>query len=180
VPAVVTEKLDPDRVVYRVYTNNIGRQAHAWVMYWAAGSAIKGYHHPDVCWGLRGFEAAGRWVEPVPVGGATVPVLAREYAHDGQKQVVLYWTQEGPRVWSEADEQAAQRDVLTSSNVGHLWSLDLFGLRQSHDDPRLVVVVVIPDGGPAARREAGELCRLLAAELYDLCPWARPPSGPAP
>lgn len=175
VPDAVQEKLTPDRAVYRVYTNNIGRQAHTWVMFWGAGSAIKGYHHPDVCWGARGFEAAAKWTESVPAGnGVAVPAIAREFAHDGRRQVVLYWTQEGPRVWSEADEEAAQRDVLTSSTVGHLWSLDLFGLRQSHDDPRLVVVVVVPDGGPAARREAAELCRLLAAELYTRCPWARP------
>jgi exosortase len=174
IPTSVTDKLTPDRMVYRVYENNIGRQAHAWVMFWAAGSAIKGYHHPDVCWGTRGFEATAKWTERIPAGDGQVPAFAREFAHDGRRQVVVYWTQEGPRVWSEEDERAAQHDVLTSSNVGHLWSLDMFGLRAGHDDPRLVVVVVIPDGGTAARRDAAELSKLLAAELYTLCPWAKP------
>jgi EpsI family protein len=177
VPDVVTELLTPDRALYRSYVNNVGREGTVWVFYWGAGSAIVGYHHPDVCWGNKGFQAAEKWVEPVPVPGGSVPVTAREFRHGRERMVVLYWTQEGRRVWTDADERAAESDMLTSSWHGHKWVGDLLGARTEAPGPRLTVVVVVPDAGLSARREAVALTRLVAGEVYHVCPWAGPEAG---
>jgi EpsI family protein len=172
VPAAVTDLLAPDRVLHRLYINNIGREGAVWVMGWGTGAAIKGYHHPDVCWGNKGYEAAEKWTESIAVGGGTLPVTAREFRQDRERMVVLYWTQEGRRVWTGADEKAAWNDMLSSSWYGHRWVGDLLGARPAPPGPRLTIVVVVPDAGPAARREAVDLTRLIAREVYRVCPWA--------
>lgn len=174
VPGVVNELLAPDRVLHRWYVNNVGREGSVWAMYWGAGSAIKGYHHPDVCWKNKGYDAAEKWTEPVPVAGGTLPVTAREFRQDRERMVVLYWTQEGRRVWTDADERAAENDMLSSSWHGHSWVGDLLGARRAPPGARLTVVVVVPDAGPSARREAVALTRLVAEEIYRVCPWACP------
>ena len=130
VPDVVNELLAPDRVLHRWYVNNVGREGSVWAMYWGAGSAMKGYHHPDVCWKNKGYDATEKWTEPVPVAGGTLPVTAREFRQDRERMVVLYWTQEGRRVWTDADERAAESDMLSSSWYGHRWVGDLLGARQ--------------------------------------------------
>lgn len=179
VPTVVTDLLAPDQAVYRAYRNNTGSEVYVWLLHWGPGAAIKGYHHPDVCWGNKGFAPAGRWVEPVPVGGGELAVTAREFRHDRDSQFVFYWTQEGRRVWTDADEQAAAHDVFTSSWSGHRWVGERLGATGS-GGPRLTVVVVAPSVGSSAnrkKREAVELTKLLAADLYRVCPWAAPGRG---
>jgi EpsI family protein len=174
VPDVVTDLLAPDRILHRWYVNNVGREGTVWVIYWGTGSAIKGYHHPDVCWGNKGYQAAEKWVEPVPAGGGVVPATAREFRQGRERMVVLYWTQEGRRVWTDADEHAAVSGMIGSSWYEHRWVGDLLGVRAEPPGPRLTVVVVVPDAGPSARREAADLTRLVADEIYQLCPWAAP------
>jgi EpsI family protein len=174
VPDVVNELLTPDRILHRWYVNNVGREGSVWAMYWGTGSAMKGYHHPDVCWKNKGFDASERWIEPVPVAGGTLPVTAREFRQDRDRMVVLYWTQEGRRVWTDADERAAETDMLSSSWHGHSWVGDLLGARRAPPGARLTVVVVVPDAGESARREAVALTRLVAEEVYRVCPWASP------
>jgi EpsI family protein len=181
VPDVVSELLVPDRVVHRSYENNIGDRAAVWVLYWGTGAVMKGYHHPDVCWGNRGFQAADRWVEAVPVpGGGSVPVTARAFRQGREEQTVLYWTQEGRRVWTDADERAERTDMLSTSWHGHRWVDDLLGTSAEPRQSRFTVVVVVPSTRDRDRRNAAELPRAVAAELYRLCPWAapRPPGGP--
>jgi hypothetical protein len=171
---VVTDLLAPDRILHRGYVNNVGRDGTVWVMYWGSGSAMHGYHHPDVCWGNKGYDAAEKWVEPVPVPGGTLAVTAREFRQDRERMVVLYWTQEGRRVWTDADESALARDVFTSSWHGHRWVLDMLGARGEPPGARLTVVVVVQDAGPSARRAAAALTQQVATELYRVCPWAGP------
>jgi hypothetical protein len=64
--------------------------------------------------------------------------------------------------------------MLSSSWYKHRWVGDLLGTRHAPPGPRLTVVVVVPDAGPSARREAVALTRLVADEVYRVCPWAGP------
>jgi len=172
VPPAVVELLAADRQIHRVYGNAVGAEAHVWVFYWGTTTAIRGYHHPDICWGNNGYEVVGRWVETVHSVAAT----GREFRDGPRRQVVVSWTQEGRRVWGDADEKAAENDVLGSSVAGHRWAARLLGAT-ANPGPRLQVVVVLTGGGPTTRRDAGELSRLLAAELYRVSPWAEPAVG---
>ena len=175
-PTVVTDQLAPDQLIYRAYHNNTGSHVEVWVMHWSPGAAIKGYHHPDICWRNKGYAPAARWVEPVPAGGGEVAVTARDFRRDRERLFVLYWTQEGRRVWTDADEQAAAHDVFTSSWAGHRWVGERLGATGS-GGPRLTVVVVAPSSEWSAertKREAVGLTRLVAADLYRVCPWAAP------
>jgi EpsI family protein len=175
VPPVVTDLLAPDRALHRVYTNNVGEMVVVWAFYWNTGAAIKGYHHPDVCWGNKGFKATDKWTESVPVaGGGEVPVTARAFQQGKQRQVVLYWTQEGRRVWTDADEYAAVNDMLTSSVGEHKWVGDLLGVGGRDRGPRLVVVVVAPADTDRAKKEVVRVTKQVADELYRVCPWAAP------
>jgi EpsI family protein len=174
IPDTVNELLTPDRILHRWYVNNVGREGSVWAMYWGSGSAMKGYHHPDVCWRNKGYDASEKWTEPIPVPGGTLPVTAREFRQERERMVVLYWTQEGRRVWTDADERAAESDMLSSSWYGHRWVGDLLGTRHAPPGARLTVVVVVPDAGPSARREAIALTKLIAEEVYRVCPWAAP------
>ncbi len=175
VPVEVTDLLAPDVAVYRRYANNVGQEAYVWAFYWRTGAAIKGYHHPDVCCGNKGFAATAKWVEAVPVaGGPAVGVTAREFRRGRDQQVVLYWTQEGRQVWTDADERAAAADMLSSSWTGHQWVGDLLGAGGRQAGPRLQVVVNVPAAGPAARKAAAQVAAQVAARLYEVCPWAKP------
>jgi len=176
VPAVVHELLKSDGVVHRRYTNNVGQEAYVWVFHWQSGSAIIGYHHPDVCWGNRGLVATDRWLEAVPCGpeARIVQVTAREFKQSKPRQLVFYWTQEGKHVWTDDDEKAAEREMLTSSWSGHKWVGDLLGARTESRGSRLQAMVILPDAGAMPRKNAHQLARALSEELYRLCPWAMP------
>lgn len=174
IPPVVSDQLAPDQAVYRAYTNNFGLRAHVWVFHWTTGAAIKGYHHPDVCWSSRGFAAAEQWIEPITLEtGATVPVTAREFRQGKTRQIILYWTQEGQRVWTADDERAAASDALSVWHGQH-WVGDLLGVRSAPPGSRITVLVAVPSAGPAARTATNDLTRRVAAEVYRTCPWAMP------
>ena len=175
----VAEMLSFDRAVYRVYENNLGRQAHAWVLFWRSAVGIKGYHHPDVCWPSRGYVPTGGRREPVPVPGCgTVAADARDFANGPDRTVVVSWTQEGRHVWTDADEdRAAGRGVLDGENFS-VASL-LLPTEAGHPS-RLTVMVAVPAGGSGAHADAVDLAGRLAAEVYRLCPWAAPAPNTAP
>ena len=167
VPAAVTELLAADRQIHRVYTDAVGAEASVWVFYWGTATAIRGYHSPDLCWGNRGFEVTDGWVDNVGPVAAT----AREFRQGSERQVVVSWTQEGRHIWTEADEAAARGDVLSAGVGEHRWVGRLLGAT-TDGGPRLQVVVVVRGAG--ARRDAAAVSRLVAAELYRVCPWAEP------
>jgi len=176
VAEVVHELLKPDAVVHRRYVNNVGQEAYVWLFYWKSGSAILGYHHPDVCWGNRGLIASDRWFEPVPCGpeARVLSVTAREFKNSKPRQLIFYWTQEGRHVWTDEDETAAEREMLTSSWSGHKWVGDLLGARSESRGSRLQAMIILPDAGAMPRKNAQQLARALSEELYRICPWALP------
>jgi len=110
-----------------------------------------------------------------------VPVTAREFARGRDKQLVLYWTQEGRRVWTEEDERVA----LLTSDSQHDWLGErLFRRGRPEASGRLVVLIGTQTWGEGAaiRGQTLELARLLAAAVYRACPWAAvgadPSAGP--
>ncbi|MGL6073505.1 MAG: exosortase/archaeosortase family protein [Fimbriiglobus sp.] len=174
VPKVVMELLRPDKISHRLYQNNIGQEAYVWVMYWGSTSTMIGYHHPDVCWGNKGFEATTKWLEQIaPPACGAVNVTAREYKTPKDRQVVFYWTQEGKQIWTQENENAAVNDMLTNSTGGHKWVGILLGATQPAQ-PRLQVIIIVPNTGSTARKDAMNLSKLIAEELYRVCPWAKP------
>ena len=180
IPPEVTDLLTPDRVSYRVFTSKLGQEAHVWVMYWASGSAIKGFHQPEICWGGRGFAATERWDEPLPLAaGGTLAVHAREFRNDRRhRQTVLYWTQEGSRFLPDAEERERETATSPLSPAGRRWVAEYLGVTGGNAGGRLTVVVALPAAGPQARRDAADITRQLADDLFRVCPWAVPGTEP--
>jgi len=175
VPAEITELLTPDAISHRVYRNELGYEVHAWVIFWTSRNMVKGYHHPDVCWPNRGFRLARRDVIPVPAGGGTLPVTAREFTRDSNRQLILYWTQEGRRVWSEEEESRVR-----AAGDSHDWLGErLFRREPPAATGRLVVLLgtAVWGDGQTIRDQTLDLARGLAEEIYRVCPWAAPPEG---
>jgi EpsI family protein len=177
VPDEIRAMLTPDSIVHREY-NDLGYEITVWMIYWSSRNMVKGYHHPDVCWRNRGFRQESRDLMPIAAGGGTVPITVREFARPTEersnRQLILYWTQEGKRIWSEEDERRVQ-----AAGDSHDW----LGERLFRRDPvaqtgRLVVLVGTPvwDDGRAIRSQTLEFARELADEVYRLCPWAAPPT----
>lgn len=173
----VTELLTYDKVAFRTYRNDIGQKVDAWVIFWSSQSMVKGYHHPDICVANRGFVVREKDILPLAVdGGGTVPVTVREFVHhtrSSDRQLILYWTQEGRRVWSDKDEESAR---LTGDS--HRWVSDrLFGTPEVGEDGRIVVLLgtELTGEGKRQRAETLDFAKQLAGAVYDLCPWARPP-----
>lgn len=171
-PAVTTA-LGCDTVVYRIYTDGIGNEAHVWVVYWSSANAVRDYHHPDVCWPNRGFQLASRWMESVhSTAGRVVPVTFREFTRGSDAQIVGYWTQEGRHFWTEADEAEARspffpiRWLIRRAN----------GERPGGSDDRLTVLVAMPALGTSlsTRAKTQDVMRHIMDEVYDACPWADP------
>jgi EpsI family protein len=163
-----------DAALHRVY-RDLGYEVHVWVLFWSSRNMVKGYHHPDVCWPNRGFRLTRREVVPVAAGGGTLPVTVREFARGSDQQLILYWTQEGRRVWSEDDEQQVQ-----AAGDSHDWLGErLFRREPPAATGRLVVLVGTPVWGDGAtiRNQTLDLTARIAAELYRVCPWAAPPGS---
>lgn len=171
VPEHIVTTLQSDVALHREYRNGTGQRATVWVLYWAAAGRVRGYHHPDVCLPNAGLTPVERGAETIwPTAGGEVPVTARTLAGDRGRLYALYWTQEGRRVWGEADEQAAAAGLGVRGLVARL--------RDTTAPPaggRLVVLVGTEDASTFGRGEALSLARSLADEVYRLCPWASPP-----
>jgi EpsI family protein len=174
----IREMLTADAIVHREY-RDLGYEVTAWVIYWSSRNMVKGYHHPDVCWRNRGFRQEKRDLALIAAGGGTIPVTVREFANDSEKrptrQLILYWTQEGRRVWSEEDERRVQ-----AAGDSHEW----LGERLFQREPvgatgRLVVLIgtQLWDNGTVIRAQTLDFATQLAEEVYRVCPWASPPSN---
>jgi len=172
VPAEISGMLTPDGILRRVYAD-LGYEVHVWVIYWSSTNMVKGYHHPDVCWANRDYTLARRERLPIAAGGGTVPVTVREFARGTDRQLVLYWTQEGRRVWSDADEMRVQATGDTHDWLGER----LFRREPPAATGRLVVLLgtQVWGDGTAIRTQTLELAAKIADELYRVCPWAAPP-----
>lgn len=172
IPEEVAGMLTYDAAAHRVY-RDLGYEVHVWVLFWSSRNMVKGYHHPDVCWPNRGFHLTRRDVVPVAAGGGTLPITVREFTRGSDRQLILYWTQEGRRVWSEDDEKRVQ-----AAGDSHDW----LGERLFRRDPpeatgRLVVLIGTPvwGDGQTIRDQTLDFAARLANEVYRICPWATPP-----
>ena len=169
----ITALLGQDRILHRVYENNLGQSISVFAIYWSSARLVKGYHHPDVCLGNQGFRVTSQRIEILrPRDSGPIPATAREYERDGSAQFVLYWTQEGNRIWDESDELAAQKETgfLTRPE----WFDDALSGRMTQPTGRLVVLIGTSGITPLDRREATEFARRLAEEIHTICPWAKP------
>jgi len=176
IPEHVTEILLQDVALYRVYSDNLGREVHCWLMYWSSLSAVQGYHHPDVCWGNRGGVPTYRGgVTVEPTGGGKLPLTARKFDITNGQHFILYWTQDGRRVWDEGAEADAAGHGARRSESGTAWVADLLRPPAARPPGRLTVVLVSRHVGPSAEKEMSDLARRLADEVYAVCPWAAPP-----
>ena len=176
VPDEVREMLTADAILHRQY-RDIGYEITVWAIYWSSRNMVKGYHHPDVCWRNRGFRQESRDLVPIPAGGGTIPVTVREFARSSEthaaRQLILYWTQEGKRVWSEEDERRVQ-----AAGDSHDWLGDrLFRRDAVAATGRLVVLIGTPvwDDGKLIRSQTLDFAARFADEVYRTCPWAAPP-----
>ena len=169
----ITALLGQDRILHRVYENNLGQSISVFAIYWSSAKLVKGYHHPDVCLGNQGFRVISQRIEILrPRDSGPIPTTAREFERDGSSQFVLYWTQEGNRIWDESDELVAQKETgfLTRPE----WFDDALSGRMTQPTGRLVVLIGTGGNTPLDRREATEFARRLAEEIHSLCPWAKP------
>jgi EpsI family protein len=173
VPNYVTEMLTYDTVLHRAYAGPLGYRANVWVIFWSSQSMVKGYHHPDVCWQNKGFRMMSRAVVPADLRGCTIPITTREFEkHKTDRQLILYWTQEGRRVWTEDDERAAQ-----IGGDSHGWLGERLFRRAPPDATgRLVVLIGTEVWGDGAENRAQtlEFAKRIADAVYDVCPWADP------
>jgi EpsI family protein len=178
IPDYVREMLTFDAATSRVYIDPQGYEVHAWVIYWSSRNMVKGYHHPDVCWPNKGFRMVAHEIEPVRVGDGTIPVTVRVFARGKERQqLILYWTQEGRKVWTEDDERVAQL-----AGDSHDWLGErLFRRGRPEAAGRLVVLIGTQTWGDGTviRTETLKFTRLLAAAVYDTCPWAAVAPEPA-
>ena len=174
VPDEVSALLGQDRILHRRYENNLGQKVTVWAIYWSTAKLVKGYHHPDICLGNKGYRVTARRIEVIrPAGSGPIPATARELARgERETQFVLYWTQEGNRIWNEADELAAQKETgfLTQPD----WLDDAFAGRSTQPVGRLVVLLGTDGTSPLTEAEMLRFGRDLAGEIHALCPWAKP------
>lgn len=173
VPDQIRALLTPDRALHRSYVDPLGQQWEVWVLFWSSSALVKGYHHPDVCWPNRGYRRLEQRAVTLSLpGGVMLPVTERLFARDTQQYLVWYWTQEGKRVWTEADERRAQ--LLGDS---HEWVLERLWRRQPPEiRARLTVWVSSPCWGTPTLvyGPTHEFLAHLAVQLYRICPWAMP------
>jgi EpsI family protein len=169
---LVAEVLKCDQLVQRVYTNRLGQDVHVFVMFWATPANTAYMHHPDACWPSQGWAAEAERTQPVNYasGRPPVPVSVRRFARGPARQVVFYWTQNGPAVVTEGTAEAAHTEE-------YAWVTALLtGKQPLAQAARLSVLLGTDLQGPAEQQERmlEALCGAVAADVYRLCPWAEP------
>jgi exosortase len=179
IPTGVAEMLASDKLLYRKYVNNLGVEGHVWIAGWRSAAAVRGYHHPDVCWSGRGFERTTQGDVRLPiVDGGEMLVTTRDFRRGHEEQFVIYWTQTGRTVWGEDQERAYFDQTFGLRVFGRSW---LAEMTTGGDAPRLMVLVGATSGGDLIRRELLGLAGSVASELYKICDWADPRhSNPTP
>ena len=99
-----------------------------------------------------------------------MPVTVRQFRRGTDQYLVLYWTQEGRRVWTEADER-----WVRLAGDSHDWIGErLLGRDRAEPSGRLVVLMGTPTSGDGrvVREQALMFAGLMADALYGVCPWA--------
>jgi EpsI family protein len=170
---MVAEVLKCDQIVQRAYTNALGQDVIVFVMFWATPANTAYMHHPDACWPSRGWEAEEAHTRPVAYepGRAPLPVSVRRFARGDARQVVVYWTQNGPDVVTEGKDE-------WDHTAEYAWVAALLSGRKPLAQAARLSVLLGTDlhGAPEQQERMLEsLCGAVAADVYRLCPWAKPP-----
>jgi len=177
IPEETRDILTYDRALYRKYRDELGHELEVWVIYWEASTAIRGYHHPDVCSTNRGWATILKDRQPLELDdGRLVPLTIRHYERERNRRRVVYWTQEGRRIWSEQDEDNADK-----SGPGHSWIRDRLVEHPPEMSARLSVLIQTDLWGRTERTErmVDDFTKRFARQLFAVCPWARPePAAP--
>jgi hypothetical protein len=169
----VHTKLTYNSVLHRYYTTQAGEVAEVWIIYWKSAMTVKDYHHPDVCFIGRGDQMTAKAVDNLTTpAGRRVPLTYREFdSGPDRRKYVVYWTQEGHRLWTDADEARAASFLFP-----FYWMRDHFreGRAVDETDDRLVVLIGLPRVPGDPKRTLESLAGRVADELYKICPWADP------
>jgi EpsI family protein len=171
IPEAVRLQLAPEKVIRRHYRTELGQEAEVWVLYWSSTKSMRGYHHPELCWPNHGWRLEGQESTLMSLtDGASFPLTVRRFKQKNREQMVIYWNQEGSRIWSREDESKLQQ----IDTVG-LIRERLFQSRPP-EEGRLGFLIAAELGGNrnySARMVLG-LSQELAEKVYELCPWAKP------
>ena len=102
----------------------------------------------------------------------TLPITIRHYERTRERTRIAYWTQEGKHVWTDEDEDAADR----TGPGGIHWIRDRLVERPPELSARISVLIASEIWGRSERgdRIVDEFSKQLAQELYMICPWALP------
>ena len=174
VPAGVAAALGCDAIGHRVYRDGFGRELHTWVIFWEPRTARLRSHHPDVCWGNRGWTRDRRTVERLRLdGGREVEYAARWFRRGPARQYVTFWTQEGNAIAAEEDEVQ-----IMSSEITYDWIANRLFAAPVRPRGRLAVLVGTESWGAdaAVEKDVADFLLPFAAGVYRACPWADPPS----
>ncbi len=173
IPDSIQDVLTYDRALCRLYRDEDGLEVQVWVLYWQASNAILGYHHPDVCLQNRGWTQFTRGHQQLEISaGRTIEASTRQYRRERDTQNVIYWTQEGRKIWTDAEESAADR-----SGPGLAWIGERLVLNPPEVSARLTVMIVSDawwTKNERGKRLLAVFSNQLAAELFRVCPWATP------
>ncbi|CAN5347476.1 hypothetical protein BH11PLA2_BH11PLA2_41230 [soil metagenome] len=160
----------------RTYYSKGGDRAELWLFYWQSSMVVKDYHHPDTCNQLQGFTTLSRSIEPVITpGGRRIPLTYRKIERDGNQMIIVYWTQEGRRLWTDREEAIAKSFFFPL-----VWTTERLqqGRRDDDSDDRLQAYMSLPlmkhRSEEVQKAALFELAALVADEMYKLCPWADP------
>jgi len=178
IPEMVKELLTYDNAICRVYRDPVGHQVEVWVIYWQASTAIRGYHHPDVCFPNRGWETAHKDEKPLKIDdNLEIMTTLRHFSRGRERVRLTYWTQEGQRVWTREDEDNADK-----GGPGHNWIVDRLVANPPELSARLAVSIKseLTGRGDREERVIEDFTRRFAGSLYELCPWAKPPTPARP
>jgi exosortase len=167
--------LEPDQIIHRRYVNNLGVAVEVWVIVWASPDLVKGYHHPDICLPGRGYQVRRRWTEPLTVWGETWPVTARMLENGSQPLLAFYYTQEGSRVWTEADERRAMLQLGGFASLRE-WAANSFQTEEPHREPRVVVLLGTRAVDATTEQSLRRFLHHWPIRIGEVCPWSIPGS----
>jgi hypothetical protein len=126
---------------------------------------MSGYHHPDICLPNAGFREGRRWIESVRLNnGATMNLTGRQMQSASGELSVLYWSQEGGRVWTNEDEANAAKFHGHMAMIQRLKDL-IEGKKPLKPERRLMVSLATSNTTKAGSVELTGFAKSLAEAL---------------
>jgi exosortase len=161
------DQLHDSTSFHRIYTNDIGQRVIVWVVGWDSTSQILGYHHPDTCLPGAGFTEKRRWIETVRLtNGIDMNLTARQMQTPTGELGVLFWNQEGGRVWTEADEANSSKLIGHGALVQRLQDL-IEGKPPLKPERRIMVSMATTNTTKAGFSELAGFAKSLAEALQN-------------